>query len=249
MRAGGGEAGGLPEAVGDAGVIFEKGDVRGWRIAWKACWAMVRGWRHCGRMRRRIWSGTGGGDAEQYLGVMEELAMIVVSHRRECVCACAPGGAGKEGRLERFFTTVVDVNGGLYPISPSRMETSPSGIGAAGVAAHGNSAHPARDGWASVDAVPGAGQEGGRDFEQKRTKKQRGDEWVYGYEDGALETFRAARDAGVRRAYELPIAYWETRGGCSEERRGCRVGADARSTRDSDEKNGTKTEELELANA
>ena len=33
---------------------------------------------------------------------------------------------------------------------------------------------------------------------------------VYCYEDGALETFRAARERGLRRIYELPIAYWET---------------------------------------
>lgn len=33
---------------------------------------------------------------------------------------------------------------------------------------------------------------------------------VYCYEDGALATFRAARERGLRRFYELPIAYWET---------------------------------------
>lgn len=33
---------------------------------------------------------------------------------------------------------------------------------------------------------------------------------VYCYEDGALETFRAARERGLARIYELPIAYWET---------------------------------------
>ncbi len=33
---------------------------------------------------------------------------------------------------------------------------------------------------------------------------------VYAYEDGALATFRAARERGLRRFYELPIAYWET---------------------------------------
>ncbi len=40
-------------------------------------------------------------------------------------------------------------------------------------------------------------------------KKDRPD-WVYCYEDGALETFLRARDLGVKCAYELPIAYWET---------------------------------------
>jgi glycosyltransferase involved in cell wall biosynthesis len=33
---------------------------------------------------------------------------------------------------------------------------------------------------------------------------------VYAYEDGALLTFRAAREKGLRRFYELPIAFWET---------------------------------------
>jgi glycosyltransferase involved in cell wall biosynthesis len=33
---------------------------------------------------------------------------------------------------------------------------------------------------------------------------------VYGYEDSAAETFSAAREGGLKRCYELPIAYWET---------------------------------------
>lgn len=32
---------------------------------------------------------------------------------------------------------------------------------------------------------------------------------VYAYEDGALDTFRAARTLGQKRVYDLPIAYWE----------------------------------------
>lgn len=32
---------------------------------------------------------------------------------------------------------------------------------------------------------------------------------VYAYEDGALDTFRAARTLGLQRVYDLPIAYWE----------------------------------------
>ena len=31
---------------------------------------------------------------------------------------------------------------------------------------------------------------------------------VYAYEDGALETFRAARDRDLKRIYDLPIGYW-----------------------------------------
>lgn len=33
---------------------------------------------------------------------------------------------------------------------------------------------------------------------------------VYAYEDGALNSFRKAKEAGVRTFYELPIAFWET---------------------------------------
>lgn len=33
---------------------------------------------------------------------------------------------------------------------------------------------------------------------------------VYAYEDGALETFRTAKELGMTRFYELPIAYFET---------------------------------------
>ena len=33
---------------------------------------------------------------------------------------------------------------------------------------------------------------------------------VYAYEDGALETFKAAKRLGINCVYDLPIAYWET---------------------------------------
>jgi glycosyltransferase involved in cell wall biosynthesis len=33
---------------------------------------------------------------------------------------------------------------------------------------------------------------------------------VYAYEDGASETFAAARELNIRRIYDLPIAYWQT---------------------------------------
>lgn len=33
---------------------------------------------------------------------------------------------------------------------------------------------------------------------------------VYAYEDGALETFRAATEQNLRRVYDLPIAFWTT---------------------------------------
>jgi len=33
---------------------------------------------------------------------------------------------------------------------------------------------------------------------------------VYAYEDGALETFKIAKNMGIKCIYDLPIAYWET---------------------------------------
>lgn len=72
---------------------------------------------------------------------------------------------------------------------------------------------------------------------------------VYAYEDGALETFLAARDRGFKRIYDLPIAYWQT------SRRLLREEAERYpdwestlgATRDSDEKLSRKTQELEFA--
>jgi glycosyltransferase involved in cell wall biosynthesis len=72
---------------------------------------------------------------------------------------------------------------------------------------------------------------------------------VYAYEDCALGLFEAARDLGLKRIYELPIAYWETA------RRLLREEAERYpdweptlgGTRDSEEKFARKTRELELA--
>lgn len=44
--------------------------------------------------------------------------------------------------------------------------------------------------------------------ELARTKEK--PEWIHAYEDGALESFRAAENLGIARVYELPIAFWET---------------------------------------
>lgn len=72
---------------------------------------------------------------------------------------------------------------------------------------------------------------------------------VYCYEDGALETFRAARAHGLCRCYDLPIAYWETslRLLREEAERLPAWEPTLVGTRDSQEKQERKTEELELA--
>ena len=72
---------------------------------------------------------------------------------------------------------------------------------------------------------------------------------VYAYEDGAVESFRAANARGFKRIYDLPIAYWET------SQRLLREEAERYpdweptlgATRDSHEKLSRKTQELELA--
>jgi glycosyltransferase involved in cell wall biosynthesis len=60
-------------------------------------------------------------------------------------------------------------------------------------------------GWACVDAVYRAlDRRLARDLEAGRIEAAA----VYAYEDGALATFKAARRLGMRRLYQLPIAYW-----------------------------------------
>jgi glycosyltransferase involved in cell wall biosynthesis len=73
---------------------------------------------------------------------------------------------------------------------------------------------------------------------------------VYAYEDGGLESFRAAKKLNLRRIYDLPIAYWQTlRQLLAEEAE--RLPAWkvtlAGGISDSEAKLARKTEELELA--
>jgi glycosyltransferase involved in cell wall biosynthesis len=73
---------------------------------------------------------------------------------------------------------------------------------------------------------------------------------VYSYEDGALETFKAAKKMDISCIYELPIAYWETGKKLLKEESE-RVPAWAETLgggiKDSAEKLERKTEELQLA--
>ena len=97
----------------------------------------------------------------------------------------------------------------------------------------------------SVDAVL-------RELDRKvagRLRKIDNVDAIYAYEDGALESFRAARERGFKRIYDLPIAYWET------SQRLLREEAERYpdweptlgATRDSKEKLSRKSQELELA--
>lgn len=73
---------------------------------------------------------------------------------------------------------------------------------------------------------------------------------VYAYEDGALATFTRAKELGIARIYDLPIAYWETGRGLMEAeaarlpRWAATLGG---GVKDSPAKLARKTRELELA--
>ena len=102
-------------------------------------------------------------------------------------------------------------------------------------------------GWASVDRVYAALD---RFVAGKLGGSASPVDAVYAYEDGALQTFRRAKERGIRRIYELPIAYWETvrRLLREEEERLPAWASILRAHRDSPAKLQRKTEELSLAN-
>ena len=73
---------------------------------------------------------------------------------------------------------------------------------------------------------------------------------VYGYEDCAEQLFDTARELGLHRTYDLPIAYWETARALLQEeaQRYPEWEPTLLATRESDEKLARKTRELDLAN-
>lgn len=183
--------------------------------------------------------------------------MIWISHPtgnefvRALLAACERGG---EDFL--FHTTVGRPRGRggrllgrrEYPIAPGRLETRPARelvrLLAAKLGGRGLTAH--ETGWASVDAVY---QDLDRHVARRLRDAGRAVRAVHAYEDGAHETFAAAAALGVRRSYELPIAYWETsRRILTEE--AARLPAwepTLGATRDSAAKCARKTREAELA--
>lgn len=82
-----------------------------------------------------------------------------------------------------------------------------------------------------------------------RVRQLRDCKLVYAYEDGALETFRAAQAENISRVYDLPIGYWKVaRQIYAEEReREPAWAVTLTGTRDSEEKLARKDEELKLA--
>ena len=100
-------------------------------------------------------------------------------------------------------------------------------------------------GWACVDKVYHAVDRA----VARRIRRGAAVDGVYAYEDGALESFRAARERGIARLYELPIGYWRTH------RRLCREEAELQpewahtwqASLDSEAKLARKDSELALA--
>jgi glycosyltransferase involved in cell wall biosynthesis len=104
------------------------------------------------------------------------------------------------------------------------------------------------NGWASIDQIWGRLDQVTADYLQQNHErlKIRG---VYAYEDCAERSFETARQLGLRRIYDLPIAYWETAQRLlrEEARRYPQWEPTLGGTHDSDEKLARKTRELELA--
>jgi glycosyltransferase involved in cell wall biosynthesis len=103
-------------------------------------------------------------------------------------------------------------------------------------------------GWASIDQVwQTLDREAARRIRQQKLGVNLSA--VYAYEDCAEQIFLAARDLGLRRVYDLPIAYWETAHRLlrEEAERYPDWESTLGGTRDSQEKLSRKTRELELA--
>ena len=103
-------------------------------------------------------------------------------------------------------------------------------------------------GWASVDRVWHELDKFAANTLRKSQERQRV-RAVYAYEDCAEQLFAAARELGVRRVYDLPIAYWQTvqRLLREEAQRYPDWEPTLGGTRDSEEKLARKTRELDLA--
>ena len=98
-----------------------------------------------------------------------------------------------------------------YPMPPDKLRTRPGRESLRLAAQKLQWSYLSRHerGWASIDQVY-------QDLDRavarriKRRNSRQNAAGVYGYEDGCLETFRAAKSQGLKCFYDLPIAYWET---------------------------------------
>jgi glycosyltransferase involved in cell wall biosynthesis len=98
-----------------------------------------------------------------------------------------------------------------YPMSPDKLRTRPGRESLRLAAQKLRWSYLSRHekGWASVDHVYQDLDRAVARRIQRRNSRQKA-AGIYGYEDGCLETFRAAKIRGIKCFYDLPIAYWET---------------------------------------
>lgn len=103
-------------------------------------------------------------------------------------------------------------------------------------------------GWASIDRVWRGVDKCAAAFLRESHQRQK-IRAVYAYEDCAAQLFETARALGLRRIYDLPIAYWETAQRLLQEEaeRYPEWEPTLLATRDSAEKLARKTRELDLA--
>jgi glycosyltransferase involved in cell wall biosynthesis len=103
-------------------------------------------------------------------------------------------------------------------------------------------------GWASIDRVWRGLDKFAADSLRKSHQRQ-SISAVYAYEDCAERLFETAQEMGVRRIYDLPIAYWQTAQSLLQEeaRRYPEWEPTLGGTRDTEEKLARKTRELDLA--
>jgi glycosyltransferase involved in cell wall biosynthesis len=137
-----------------------------------------------------------------------------------------------------------------YPMSPDKLRTRPGRESVRLAAQKLRWSYLTRHekGWASADQVcQDLDHAVARRIQRRHPGQNIGG--IYGYEDGCLETFRAAKTRGLKCFYDLPIAYWETVRKLLEEegRRLPEWEPTLVGTRDSPAKLKRKTEELALA--
>lgn len=137
-------------------------------------------------------------DALQTAGMLGRFATTVAADETSPLLKLMPAGARREWLRRRF-----DVPRDKVLQHPWRelARVACSAVGWRSALRH-------EQGFASTDAII-------RDFDRfvahalPRRVSRDGLSAVYAYEDGALDTFRAARTLGLKRVYDLPIAYWE----------------------------------------
>ncbi len=188
--------------------------------------------------------------------------MILAAHPFGNANVRAVLGAVEEAHLLARFVTTVGCSEGspLLSLLPANARRRSYKLPAARI-----KAYPAREmirllaialripvrhehGWASIDRVwAELDGKAARYLSAHRQREQIGA--VYAYEDCALRTFTAARALGVRRIYDLPIAYYETAQRIlrEEAERYPDWEPTLGGTRDSEEKLARKKRELELA--